>query len=211
MAARAHTAVPAGRRLARGSRLVIATHNPGKAAEMADLLAPYGVVAVSAAALGLPEPEESGTTFAENARLKARAAAMAARLPALADDSGLVVAALGGAPGVHSARWAGESRDFAAAMKRVWRALGGAHDRTAAFVAALALCWPDGHCEVFEGRVDGMLCWPPRGDKGFGYDPMFVPAGGVQSFGEMAPEAKHAISHRAAAFRRLAAACLEPS
>jgi len=197
------------RTLKHGSRLVIASHNPGKAEEIAALLAPCRIEAVSAAALNLAEPEETGSTFAENAEIKARAAAAAARLPALADDSGLAVAALDGAPGIFSARWAGETGDFGAAMERVWRTLDGAHDRTASFVAALALAWPDGHCETFEGRVDGILCWPPRGERGFGYDPMFVPAGGVQSFGEMAPEAKHAISHRADAFRKLVAACLE--
>ena len=164
---------------------------------------------VSAAALGLPEPEETGTTFVANAALKARAAAAAARLPALADDSGLVVDALGGAPGIYSARWAGPMKDFAVAMKRVEDELQakGAADRSAHFTAVLALCWPDGHCETFEGRVDGRLVWPPRGDRGFGYDPIFVPDGHRQTFGEMEPSAKHAISHRAVAFRKLIEAC----
>ena len=190
-----------------GGRLVIASHNPGKVREIADLLRAYAVEVVSAGTLGLDEPEETGATFRANAELKARAAAKAAGLPALADDSGLSVAALGGAPGIYSARWAGDAKDFAAAIARVWHELGGAADRGAAFIAALSLCWPDGHCETFEGRVDGALVWPPRGDKGFGYDPMFVPAGGALTFGEMEPGAKHRISHRADAFRKLVAAC----
>lgn len=194
------------RRFADG-RLVIASHNPGKVREIADLLRPYAVEVVSAGALGLDEPEETGASFRANAELKARAAALKSKLPALADDSGLSVAALDGAPGIYSARWAGPAKDFDAAMERVWRELGGTADRRAAFIAALSLCWPDGHCETFEGRVDGALVWPPRGDRGFGYDPMFVPAGGTQTFGEMEPDAKHAISHRADAFRKLVAAC----
>jgi XTP/dITP diphosphohydrolase len=193
-----------------GTRLVIASHNAGKVREIDDLLRPFGVEAVPAASLNLPEPEETGTTFRANAELKARAAALAARLPALADDSGLAVAALDGAPGIYSARWAGESKDFAAAMARVWRELPDGADRRASFVAALSLCWPDGHCETFEGRVEGSLVWPPRGVKGFGYDPMFVPDGGTVTFGEMEPAAKHAISHRADAFRKLVAACFAP-
>jgi XTP/dITP diphosphohydrolase len=197
-----------GRRFA-DRRLVIASHNPGKAREIAELLAPFGVAVVPAAALNLPEPEETGATFVANAELKARAAAKAAALPALADDSGLVVEALDGAPGIFSARWAGPGKDFAIAMKRVEGELQakGATDRRARFIAALALCWPDGHCESFEGRVDGTLVWPPRGGKGFGYDPIFVPDGHSQTFGEMEPAAKHAISHRADAFRQLTAAC----
>ena len=191
-----------------GGTLVIASHNPGKVREIDDLLGPFGVAARSAADLGLPEPEETGATFADNAILKARAAARGANLPALADDSGLVVPALGGAPGIYSARWAGEARDFDAAMRRVNDELGG-NDRAARFVAALALCWPDGHCEAFEGKVEGSLIWPPRGDKGFGYDPMFVPLGARETFGEMDQARKHTISHRADAFRKLVAACFD--
>ncbi len=193
-----------------GGRLVIASHNPGKTWEIATLLGPLGVDAVSAATLGLAEPEETGATFHANAELKARAAAASAGHPALADDSGLAVPALGGAPGIHSARWAGATRDFGAAMRRVRRELaarGDADDAAAQFVCALALCWPDGHCETFEGTVEGVLVWPPRGSRGFGYDPMFQPHGQALTFGEMEPMAKHAISHRAAAFRRLVAAC----
>ncbi len=195
-----------------GPRLVIATHNPGKLREIADLVAPFGIATVSAAELDLPEPEETGATFAENAAIKALAAARAAGLPALADDSGLAVAALDGAPGIRSARWAGEERDFAAAMAKVWRALEerGTDDRRAAFVCALALAWPDGHVEIFEGRVAGEIIWPPRGDRGFGYDPIFRPDGHDVTFGEMDPQAKHRISHRADAFRRFVAACLSP-
>jgi XTP/dITP diphosphohydrolase len=189
-----------------GGRLVIASHNPGKVREIAELLAPHGAEVVSAATLGLAEPEETGATFAANAELKARAAAEASGLPSLADDSGLAVAALGGLPGIYSARWAGETKDFGIAMRRVNDELG-ARDRAARFVCALALCWPDGHCEIFEGTVAGTLVWPPRGARGFGYDPIFVPAGGTDTFGEMDPAAKHAISHRADAFRKLVAAC----
>jgi XTP/dITP diphosphohydrolase len=191
-----------------GGRLVIASHNPGKVREIDDLLRPFRVEVVSAGALGLAEPEETGTSFAENAILKARASAEGAQLPALADDSGLVVPALDGAPGIYSARWAGPTKDFDVAMKRVHDALG-AQDRAAYFFAALALCWPDGQCEVFEGRVDGTLVWPPRGDKGFGYDPMFLPTGGRETFGEMDPQRKHDISHRADAFRKLVRACFQ--
>jgi XTP/dITP diphosphohydrolase len=201
-------AMPLARRFD-GRKLLIASHNPGKAREIAELLAPYEIEVVSAAALNLAEPEETGTTFVANAELKARAAAATAGLSALADDSGLVVEALGGAPGIYSARWAGPTKDFAAAMTRVEGELQakGVADRSAHFVAALALCWPDGHCESFEGRVDGALVWPPRGSRGFGYDPIFVPNGYSQTFGEMEPAAKHAISHRADAFRQLTAAC----
>lgn len=190
-----------------GGRLVVASHNPGKVREIAELLRPHGFEAVPADALGLPEPEETGTSFAENARIKALAAALAARLPALSDDSGLTVPALGGAPGIHSARWAGPERDFAAAMARIEAALGAMGDRRAAFVCALALAWPDGHVETFEGRVEGRLVWPPRGARGFGYDPIFLPEGGALTFGEMAPEEKHEISHRARAFAALMARC----
>jgi XTP/dITP diphosphohydrolase len=190
-----------------GGTLVIASHNPGKVREIAELLAPHGAEVASAAALGLAEPEETGASFVENAVLKARAAAERARLPALADDSGLAVAALGGAPGIHSARWAGATKDFDVAMKRVNDLLDGSRDRSARFVCALALCWPDGHCETFEGEVRGTLVWPPRGSKGFGYDPMFMADGRSETFGEMEPGAKHAISHRADAFRKLVRAC----
>lgn len=191
------------------TRLVIASHNAGKVREIADLLAPYSVEVVSAWKLGLDEPEETGETFRENAELKARAAALASGLPSLADDSGLAVTALGGDPGIRSARWAGPSRDFAHAMERVEREIGDTEDRRAQFVCALSLCWPDGHCETFEGRVEGVMVWPPRGDRGFGYDPAFLPDGSALTFGEMAPEAKHAISHRAHAFRQLIAACFD--
>ncbi len=192
-----------------GKKLVIATHNPGKAREIADLLAPFGVEVVTAGALDLPEPEETGTTFAANAAIKAAAAAKVSGLPALADDSGLEVAALGGRPGVQSARLAGPAKDFARAMRAIEDELKDKPDRRANFICALALCWPDGHCEVFEGRVDGALIWPPRGTQGFGYDPVFVADGHVITFGEMDPAEKHAISHRANAFRELVAACFE--
>ncbi len=194
----------------RPARLVLASHNPGKLREIDDLLRPFGVETIGAAALGLPEPEETGTTFAANATLKAVAAATASGLPALSDDSGLAVAALDGAPGIYSARWAGPGKDFALAMRKVEAALAGKDDRRAAFVCALALAQPDGHCDVYEGRIDGTLVWPPRGTRGFGYDPMFVAEGHVETFGEMAPAAKHAISHRARAFARLIAAHFPP-
>jgi XTP/dITP diphosphohydrolase len=195
------------RRLARGSRLVLASHNPGKLREIEDLLRPQGVDVVSAGALGLPEPVEDAPDFAGNARIKALAAATASGLPALSDDSGFCVAALGGDPGVLSARWAGPEKDFAMAMAAVRSRLGDAADRRAWFIAALCLAWPDGHTETFLGRVDGTVVWPPRGDKGFGYDPMFLPAGGTLTFGEMDPEAKHAVSHRARAFAQVLASC----
>jgi len=185
--------------------LVVASHNPGKVREIADLLAPHGLRAVSAARLELPEPEETGATFAENAALKAIAAATASGRPALADDSGLAVTALGGRPGIHSARWAGPGKDFAIAMQRVEAELAGQTDRSAAFICALCLAWPDGRNETFEGRIEGALAWPPRGGRGFGYDPMFVPDGGTLTFGEMDPAAKHAVSHRARAFAKLLA------
>jgi XTP/dITP diphosphohydrolase len=190
-------------------KLVIASHNQGKVREIGELLAPYGVEVVSAGALGLPEPEETGTTFVANAELKAHAAAKAADLPALADDSGLAVDALGGDPGIYSARWAGPSKDFTAAMELVNDKMGANPDRNARFVCALALAWPDGHCETFEGVVEGDLVWPPRGKAGFGYDPMFQPKGHAVTFGEMDAHAKHAISHRADAFRKLVAACFK--
>jgi XTP/dITP diphosphohydrolase len=189
-----------------GGRLVIATHNAGKLREIEELLAPFAVSVVGAAALGLPEPEETGDSFEANAALKARAAAAASRLPALADDSGLVVPALGGKPGIHSARWAGPGRDFGQAMARVERELGSS-GRAASFVAVLALGWPDGHIELFRGEVAGRVVWPPRGDKGFGYDPMFLPDGQRETFGEMAPAQKHGLSHRARAFAKLVEGC----
>ena len=185
----------------------MASHNPGKVAEIEALLAPYGIETVGAAALGLPEPDETGTTFEATAELKARAAATASGIVSLADDSGLVVPALGGAPGVYSARWAGPGRDFRPAMERVQRELA-ERDRRAHFVAVLALAWPDGHVEAYRGEAHGRLVWPPRGDKGFGYDPIFVPDGGNLTFGELEPALKHRISHRARAFEKLAAACL---
>jgi XTP/dITP diphosphohydrolase len=190
-------------------KLVIASHNAGKVREIGELLAPFGVEVVSAGDLGLDEPEETAATFTGNAEIKAHAAAAAANLPALADDSGLAVDALGGDPGIYSARWAGPSKDFGAAMALVNDTLGAAADRTARFVCALALAWPDGHCELFEGTVEGTLVWPPRGTAGFGYDPMFQPSGHAVTFGEMDPAAKHAISHRADAFRKLVAACFQ--
>jgi XTP/dITP diphosphohydrolase len=195
-----------------GDRLVIASHNPGKVQEIAALLQPYGVEVVSAGALGLAEPEETGSSFAENAALKARAAAASAKLPALADDSGLVVPALGGDPGIYSARWAGPEKDFGVAMEKVEKALGESEDpgkdgRRAHFTCALAIAWPDGHVETFEGAVHGTLVWPPRGERGFGYDPIFQPDGRKKTFGEMKPEKKHAISHRARAFKLFVDAC----
>jgi XTP/dITP diphosphohydrolase len=204
-------------------RVVIATHNPGKLREMRELLAPYGIAAASAGELGLPEPEETGASFAENARIKASAAAKAAQLPALADDSGLAVDALGGEPGIQSARWAGPEKDFGRAMRVIQEKLVAAgattaERRRASFVSALALAWPDGHVESFEGRVDGVLVWPPRGAQGFGYDPMFLPDGHDRTFGEMSAEEKHGLpprgrglSHRARAFLALAATCLANS
>ena len=187
----------------RPGRLVIASHNAGKVREIAELLAPFGTDVVSAAALGLAEPEETAASFAGNARLKAEAAAAASGLPALADDSGLCVSGLGGAPGIYSARWAGPDKDFALAMQRVERALGDSPDRSAAFVCALALAIPGQPTQIFEGRVEGRLVFPPRGGRGFGYDPIFVADGESQSFGEMVPEEKHAMSHRARAFALL--------
>lgn len=208
----------AHRRLA--GRLVIATHNPGKLKEMRELLMPYGIEAVSAGELGLAEPAESGTSFKENARIKASAAATAAGLPAFADDSGLTVDALDGDPGIYSARWAGPDKDFRRAMQAVEDKLRerGARERSqrnAHFVSALCLAWPDGHVEEFEGTVDGTLVWPPRGERGFGYDPMFLPSGHTRTFGEMTNVEKHGLpprgkglSHRARAFLKLAEACL---
>src|SRR5262245_5011422 len=201
-------------------RIVIATHNPGKLREMRELLAPYGIDAVSAGELHLPEPEETGTTFRANSRIKAEAAAQATNLPAFADDSGLVVEALDGQPGIHSARWAGPDKDFADAMARIDLLLRekkatSLADRRAHFVSALCVAWPDGHVEEFEGRIDGALVWPPRGVEGFGYDPMFLPDGHARTFGEMSADEKHGLpprgqglSHRARAFLKLAEACL---
>ena len=201
-------------------RLVIATHNAGKLREMRELLAPFGIEANSAAELGLDEPEETGTTFAANARLKAQAAATSTGLPAFADDSGLAVDALGGEPGIHSARWAGPDRNFKRAMELVeakLRALDAvtAAQRRARFVSALCVAWPDGHLEEFAADVGGCLVWPPRGEQGFGYDPMFLPDGLDRTFGELTSEEKHGLpprgrglSHRARAFIKLAEACL---
>jgi XTP/dITP diphosphohydrolase len=203
-------------------KLVIATHNPGKLAEMRELLAPHGVEAVSAGELGLSEPEESGHSFRANARIKAVAAAKAAQLPAFADDSGIVVDALDGAPGIFSARWAGPTKDFMVAMTRIERLLQerGAttpEQRRAHFVSALCVAWPDGHLEEVEAPADGPLVWPPRGTAGFGYDPMFMPDGFQRTFGEMTSIEKHGLpplglglSHRACAFVKLAEICLAP-
>jgi XTP/dITP diphosphohydrolase len=185
-----------------GHRLVIASHNPGKVEEIAALLAPFAVETIAADALGIPEPEETGDSFEANAALKARAAAEANGLPALADDSGLVVPALGGAPGIYSARWAGPAKDFQVAMERVHRELGD-KDRSARFVAVLALALPGDREELFRGEVEGSLTWPPRGDRGFGYDPIFIPQGATLTFGEIDPVEKHRVSHRARAFAKL--------
>jgi XTP/dITP diphosphohydrolase len=195
-------------RLAKGQSLVVASHNPGKVREIRDLLEPFGLNAIGAAELNLEEPEESGSSFTENAVLKAEAAAKAANMPALADDSGLAVAALDGDPGVYSARWAGPAKDFRIAMKRVENEIraSGSHDSRAYFVCALALAAPGEKTETFEGRAYGSLTFPPRGDRGFGYDPIFVPEGHRFTFGEMDSEAKHRISHRAKAFEKFVAA-----
>jgi XTP/dITP diphosphohydrolase len=187
-------------------RLVIASHNRGKVEEISALLMPFRIAALAAASLGIPEPEETGDSFEANAALKAGAAAQASGLPALADDSGLVVPALGGAPGIYSARWAGPTKDFRIAMARVHRELD-EQDRSALFVAVLALAWPDGDLELFRGEVAGALVWPPRGERGFGYDPMFVPEGRTETFGETEPAQKHRISHRARAFAKLVEGC----
>jgi XTP/dITP diphosphohydrolase len=201
-------------------RLVIATHNPGKLVEMRQLLGFYGVEAVSAGDLNLPEPEETGTTFAANARIKAQASAQASGMPALADDSGLVVDALDGAPGIYSARWAGPGKNFGHAMEKIEGMLRERdaftpQQRSAHFISVLCVAWPDGHVEEFEGRADGSLVWPPRGNEGFGYDPMFLPDGFGLTFGEMSRDDKHGLppkgqglSHRARAFLKLAEACL---
>jgi XTP/dITP diphosphohydrolase len=193
--------------LRRGARIVVASHNEGKVRELAQLFAPYGVTCIAAASLGLPEPEETGASFAENAAIKADAAAKASGMIAIADDSGLEVAALGGAPGIHAARWGGEARDFSLAMARVHRELEakGASDLRANFTCALALAAPEGPTRVFEGKVFGVLTWPPRGSLGFGYDPIFVPEGYTQTFGEIARAEKNALSHRMRAFEKLMA------
>lgn len=193
-----------------GSRLVVASHNLGKVREIADLIAPWNLEAVSVGQLGLPEPDETEVTFEGNALLKARAAARGAGLPALADDSGLCVEALDGAPGIYSARWAGPGKDFSLAMNEVQRRLeaSGSSSRAAWFICALAIAWPDGTEASFLGRIDGQLVWPPRGTSGFGYDPMFIPEGHSLTFGEMDPSEKHAMSHRARAFRKFVEACL---
>ena len=196
-----------------GERLVVASHNAGKVWEIRTLLAPFGVEAVSAGDLGLAEPDETEATFTGNAALKARAAASASGLPALADDSGLEVACLGGAPGIYSARWAGLGKDFGLAMRKVAEEITARHGWAAPgpranFITALCLAWPDGHQQLFEGRIDGVLVWPPRGANGFGYDPMFMPDGHAITFGEMDPAAKNAMSHRARAFAAFEAACL---
>jgi XTP/dITP diphosphohydrolase len=195
------------RRFAPGGKLVLASHNAGKLREIEALLRPLRIEVVPAGDLGLPEPEETAPDFAGNARIKALAAATASGLPALSDDSGFCVAGLNGAPGIHSARWAGPSKDFGEAMATVHQRLGDTADRRAWFIAALCLAWPDGHAETFLGRIDGTVVWPPRGDKGFGYDPMFVPAGAQQTFGELEPRDKHAVSHRARAFAQVLASC----
>lgn len=199
-----------------GGKLVIATHNSGKLHEIKALLEPFGIECLGAAELDLPEPEEIGNSFVDNADLKAREAADLSGFPALADDSGVCIDALGGRPGIHTARWAEDgdgNRDWNRAMERAWRELEAAApdaSRDAHFACALSIAWPnDGQAESFEGRVDGTLVWPPRGDRGFGYDPMFVPAGFRQTFAEMEPEEKHRISHRAEAFRKLVAALHE--
>ena len=195
-----------------GARLVVATHNAGKLAEIAALFAPYAVTVTSAGDLGLPEPAETETTFVGNARIKAHAAARASGLPALADDSGIEIDALGGAPGIHTADWAETpaGRDFGMAMAKTWEKLEQARaptPRTARFCCTLVLAWPDGHDEVFAGAMPGQIVWPPRGEQGHGYDPIFQPDGHSQTFGEMAPALKNRISHRAEAFRKLVTGC----
>ncbi len=192
-------------------KILVASHNPGKVREIQDLLRPFDVEAISAAKLGLEAPEETGRTFAENALIKAYAAAKQCGFAALSDDSGLCVEALDGAPGIHSARWAGPARDFNPAMAKVHAELEktGTDNRRAYFICALCLVWPEGKAETFEGRVYGALTWPPRGDNGFGYDSMFVPDGHDITFGEMEPDKKHALSHRARAFAQLIDACFK--
>lgn len=191
------------RKLNPGDRLLIATHNGGKAKEIGDLLSPFVSSFTTSGALGLPEPEEVGASFEENALIKARQAARESGLVALADDSGLCVNALGGEPGIYSARWAGPNKDFKMAMSRINTLLSGCENRSAFFVCVLALAWPDGEAVTFEGRVNGQIAWPIRGSKGFGYDPFFVAEGYTQTFAEMEPKEKHSISHRAKAFKLL--------
>jgi XTP/dITP diphosphohydrolase len=195
------------RKLPPGTRVVLASHNAGKLREFSALTAPHRITVLSAGDLGLPEPPETARDFIGNARLKALAAATATNLIALADDSGFCVAALGGAPGVYSADWAGTPRDFTAAMARVHRECGDMAEKSAWFVSVLCLAWPDGHTQTYEGRVDGARVWPPRGTNGFGYDPMFIPEGETRTYGETDPAWKHATSHRARAFAKLQAAC----
>jgi XTP/dITP diphosphohydrolase len=192
-----------------GGKLVVASHNAGKVREIRELLGAFKVDVVSAGELDLSEPEETETTFIGNAELKARAAARAANLPALSDDSGLSIDALNGAPGIYSARWAGPNKDFNIAMKRIETEMQNKADKKARFICALTLAWPDGHCESFEGKVTGVLTFPPSGTKGFGYDPIFIADGYDVTFAEMEPADKHAISHRADAFRQLVAACFK--
>nr|WP_194214493.1 RdgB/HAM1 family non-canonical purine NTP pyrophosphatase [Kordiimonas pumila] len=194
-----------------GQKLVIASHNKGKVREIGELLAPFGVETISAGDLGLPEPAEDGLTFIANAEIKALASATASGLPSLADDSGLEVSALDGEPGIYSARWAGPTKDFNIAMKDVMEKVGDNPNKTANFTCALTLAWPDGHTESFEGKVYGTLTWPLRGEKGFGYDPIFIPEGHSVTFAEMDPAEKHAMSHRADAFRQLIHACFKNS
>nr|WP_025829126.1 RdgB/HAM1 family non-canonical purine NTP pyrophosphatase [Acetobacter persici] len=199
---------PEADKLEAGCKLVLASHNAGKLAEFSTLLADFGVTVLSAGDLNLPEPEETATTFAGNAAIKALAAAKATGLPALADDSGLCVSALGGAPGIYSARWAGPDKDFPAAMARIEDGIG-SDERDAWFICVLCLAYPDGTTRSFEGRVDGSITWPPRGEKGHGYDPIFTPTGESRTFAEMAEAEKNAISHRARAFQAFKQACLD--
>ena len=198
-------------RIFKGGKLVIASHNSGKVHEINELLAPFDADVISARDLDLPEPVEDGQTFMANAKIKAQAAALASGLPALADDSGLSVHSLNNEPGIYSARWAGPKKDFSKAMKDIQQKLRNFDDKSAHFTCALALCWPDCHTEIFEGKVFGHIIWPPRGNKGFGYDPTFIANGMNISFGEMQPEAKHVISHRAQAFKKMVTACFNPT
>ena len=190
-------------------KIVLATHNPGKVVEIKSLLEPFGTDVVAAGDLGLPEPIEDAPDFIGNAKIKALASATTSEMPALADDSGLCVNALGGEPGIYSARWAGPNKDFNIAMTRVADEMGDHDDRSAYFVCALCLAWPDGHTEAFQGEVHGNLVWPARGDRGFGYDPMFIPTGFDITFGEMDPDKKHGMSHRHHAFVQLVDACFK--
>lgn len=191
-----------------GKKIVVASHNEGKVREIRELLEPRGIEVLSAKELALPEPDETGETFEANAALKAIAAAKASGKVALADDSGLSVTALGGEPGIYSARWAGPGKDFRVAMKAVNDKLGNSVDRSASFICVLALAWPDGHVETFQGEIEGTLTWPPRGEKGFGYDPIFIPQGDTRTYAEIEPAEKHETSHRAKAFAKLVSECL---